>query len=324
MVKFDFAAAIRSRPSDAELPRALGIFRYRNAYDRAGKATGAVIPDPAWARQNIVRVDTSQFAGFPKYPSGKPAGVIDMHRLVAPVFEATMQLAAERGLLQRLHEFNGCYVPRHMGWNVGRPLSVHSWGAAFDVDASTNGYGVPLSGMKLDRDFIRLLEECGWTWGGRWTGSYADGMHWQWTDPLPGTQVMPWQDAMARSAAPIKPVPALPLTRRVLIDGRPAGEGRTVYAGVVIQRGLDNSLWLQPDDGNEKQLATAADSALQGNSTRVTLLDPGDVWVPFVGRAIYRGLMLNLNLTTGDLWIRQATDAEKAGVRPAPALLANK
>lgn len=309
---FDFAAAIRARPSDAELPRALGIFRYRNAYDAQGKATGAVIPDPAWARANLVRIDLSKFKGFPPYPSGKPAGVIDMHRLVAPVFEATMQLAAERGLLARLHEFNGCYVPRHMGWNANRPLSVHSWGAAFDVDAATNGYGVPLARMALDKDFVRLMEECGWTWGGRWTGSYADGMHFQWSDPLPGTSVMPWQDAMARASTPIKPIPALPLTRRLIVDGTPQVSGQTLFAGVIIQRSTDNSLWLQPDDDKIEPIATVTGNAAQGNSTRVTLLDQADVWVPFVGRAIYRGLMLNLNPTTGDLWVRQATDAEKS------------
>lgn len=298
MTAFDFAAAIATRPSDADLPRALGLFTYRE-----GTPRGGVIPDPSWARQNLVQVDVTQFPGFPTFPGGKAVTVISMHRQVAPVFTATMQLAAERGLLAKLREYNGCYVPRHMGWTPGRPLSVHSWGAAVDFDASTNGYGVPEGRMQINRDFVQLMESAGWTWGGRWTREYADGMHFQWTDPLPGTIVPGWQDALGKAGS--KPVPPAQ-TRRVLIEGKALTVRRAVLGGVAVTVEADGGAWLQPDDGTP-----APTGPVTGSSPRVTLQDQAETWVPFVGRAVYRGLMLNLDAKTQDLWIRPATAAER-------------
>ncbi|SMB86496.1 M15 family metallopeptidase [Deinococcus hopiensis] len=305
MTSFDFAAAIQARPSDADLPIALGRFSYRESPTQRG----AVIPDPAWAGTHLVQVNLTQFPDFPT-SSGRRVQHLTMHRQVAPVFIATMQLAQQRGLLKTLHEYNGCYVARHMGWTPGRPLSVHSWAAAVDFDAATNGYGVPFGRMQINKDFVRLMEECGWTWGGRWTSSYADGMHFQWSDPLPGTVVPTWQDAMAKTATPLKPVSPTPIKRRVFVNGQPVGVGRTVTDGVAVLLSKDGSAWLQPADGHEA--AVAATGAVDGNSTRVTLLDQADVWVPFSGRAIYRGLMVNLNPTTYDLHVRPATAEERA------------
>ncbi|WP_164473568.1 M15 family metallopeptidase [Deinococcus psychrotolerans] len=253
----NFAAAIAQRPSDTELPFALGRFSYRDNPEQRG----AVIPDPAWAATHLVEVDLTQFAGLPS-PGGKPAKRLWMHVQVAPVFIATMQEAVRSGLLSKLQEYNGCYVPRHMVWTPGRPLSMHSWGAAIDFDASTNGYGLPFARMQIDRDFVRCVEECGWTWG----GPYADGMHFQWSDPLPGTAVQPWQDAMARTA---------------------------------VQ--ADGSIWMRPANLAEQQGTIAPGEPVTGNSGWVTLQDQAGEWTPFSGHAVYRGLLLNLDPSTFDL-----------------------
>lgn len=303
-MSFDYATAIRNRPSDAESPSAYGRFSYRES-----KPRGAVIPDPAWAGRNLVEVDLTKFKGFPKC-GGQPSRRLYMHRIVAPVFEACMQEAADLGLLAKLHEYNGCYVPRHMGWNPTRPLSCHSWGIAVDFDASTNAYGSGLMG--INRDFVRLMEERGWTWGGRWTGVYADGMHFQYTDPIPGTRLPAWQDAKLREVAPaeVKPVIVVPRKRRILLDGQPMVGTRASYGGVTITIQPDGSAYLRPSTKEEADGKITQVAQPNGVSERVTLLDKSDTWSSFAGRAVYTGLMLNLDAKTGDLWIRRATPQE--------------
>jgi len=302
---FNFAAAIAARPSDSELPFALGRFSYRDNPDQRG----AVIPDPAWSGSHLVEVDLTQFLGFPPSPSGGRSVHLWMHKDVAPVFIASMQEAVRRGVLGKLHAYNGCYVPRHMGWTPGRPLSVHSWGAAIDFDASTNGYGVPFARMQIDPGFVRCMEECGWTWGGRWTGSYADGMHFQWSDPLPGTAVQPWQDAMARASVPLKPVAVQPLRRQVLLSGqvvtgRFVTQSKDFATTIAVQP--DGSAWMRPATQAEQQGTIAPAAPVTGNSTRVTLQDQAGIWTPFSGRAVYRGLLLDLDGKTADLSITPA------------------
>ncbi|MCD0158658.1 M15 family metallopeptidase, partial [Deinococcus sp. 6GRE01] len=111
---------------------------------------------------------------------------------------------------QELLTFNGAAAFRHMGHSRARPLSVHAFGAALDFDAAWNAYGVPLAQQQIDRDVIRVFQECGWEWGGLWSDPYEDGMHLQWTDPLPGVPQPAWRDAMARgegSALKPKPTP---------------------------------------------------------------------------------------------------------------------
>ncbi|WP_170928601.1 hypothetical protein [Deinococcus hopiensis] len=50
---------------------------------------------------------------------------------------------------------------------------------------------------------------------------------------------------------------------------------------------------------------------MTGNSPHVMLMDQADVWTPFSGRAIYRGLMINLNPKTYELHVRLATAEEQ-------------
>ena len=197
------------------------------------------------------------------------------------------------GCSGKLHSYNGCYVPRHMGWTPGRPLSVHSWGAAIDFDASTNGYGVPLERMRIDRDFVRCMEECGWTWGGRWTGFYADGMHFQWSDPLPGTAVMPWQDAMARPrAAQAGPAaahcPPRHAGRSTAADG-PRVIGTPPPPSPCRQTAASGCARRLPLSVLGRSHRRERDRQQQEGHAQ----DQAGIWTPFRGRAVYRGLLLD-------------------------------
>jgi hypothetical protein len=70
----------------------------------------------------------------------------------------------------------GCFAPRVK--RVNGELSVHSWGAAIDINADTNP--LSLDGV-LRRDipdaWVAEFEKRGWTWGGRF--KKPDSMHFQ-------------------------------------------------------------------------------------------------------------------------------------------------
>ncbi|MFC4639805.1 M15 family metallopeptidase [Deinococcus hohokamensis] len=227
-MSFDFAAAIRRRPSGDTQAQLVAAYGNPEGLGASASAQGPAWfnPSPQWVRDNIVRVPLADLPGWPPYPGASITGV-SVHRLVAPVLAATWGEVCAAGLAGELKTFNGALASRHMGHNRDRPLSVHAFGAAVDFDAAWNGYGVPIERMGINRDVVRIFEECGWTWGGRWTGEYADGMHFQWTDPLAGVKVADWQDARGRApAAPVvitpKPtpvvVPQAPEPRRVVLS----------------------------------------------------------------------------------------------------------
>ncbi|SEI66379.1 D-alanyl-D-alanine carboxypeptidase [Deinococcus reticulitermitis] len=218
-MNFDFAAAIAARPASdtASLIRHYGNPKGPGWSAAPGSGPSWFNPSPTWKRQNAVLIPLAQLPGFPPCPYGKLRGVT-MHRLVAPIFLATWLLTHERGQTRHLRTFDGSAAYRHMGHNPRRDLSVHAFLAAVDFDAVWNGYGVPLERMQIDKEFVRTWEECGWTWGGRWTGEFADGMHFQWTDPVPGVRLAEWQDAARHPTTPliVKPRPEVPLSQGYL------------------------------------------------------------------------------------------------------------
>lgn len=206
---FDFKAAIAARPSGETTTNLMAAYGNPEGPGAGPSKQGGAWfePSPAWKKDNLVKVNLSDLPGFPQYPGATITGVT-VHRVVAPILVATWAELHRRGLTGKLRTFNGSFAARHMGHDRTRPLSVHAFGAALDLDAAWNGYGSPLSRMQMDREVVRCFEECGWTWGGRWSSPYEDGMHYQWTDPLRGTPVAEWQDALGRSVAPTPAPPA--------------------------------------------------------------------------------------------------------------------
>lgn len=72
--------------------------------------------------------------------------------------------------------WDGCFVPRHKGWNPKRGLSLHTWGIAVDLNAADN----PMrTAGKMNRLIVQCFERRGWTWGGRWSPKNCDPMHFQ-------------------------------------------------------------------------------------------------------------------------------------------------
>jgi hypothetical protein len=194
-VDFNFAEAIAERPeSDLKsVAQRYGEF----SYHPDARQFGAIVPDWEYETKNIVRCTWSEIKGFPLYPFPSGLGTIRggfrIHKLIKPILIATFDELHRRGLSGILRTFNGCYMPRHVLFRPNLPLSIHCW-AAIDLDAAWNGYGQkPLMNPLV----VRTFEECGWTWGGRW--AIPDGMHFQYTRPIPRTEIPPWQDALAHS-----------------------------------------------------------------------------------------------------------------------------
>lgn len=132
----------------------------RFSYIETQPPTGAIINvDRKWQR-NIVPID---FAGKKIWG----------HRAVKDSLESIWtQWTALRHPYKVI--FSGCYNPRHQMNNPKKPLSIHSWGAAIDLNAQTNLPGKP---GDLPDELVSLFENEGWNWGGRWKAK--DAMHFQ-------------------------------------------------------------------------------------------------------------------------------------------------
>lgn len=221
MSTFDFAAAIQARPGGAT--RAQLVAAYGDPTVHATRTGGGKFEPAAAFRSRLIKIPIADLPGFPAYadPTIKITGVT-LHEVVAPVFLATWAELRKRNLHKRLRTYDGAVTFRHMLWDYTRPVSLHAYGSAVDFDARWNGYGIPAARMEMDRDVVQAFCECGWHWGGFWNPT--DGMHFQWTDSLPGVPVPDYQDAMARKTVQIvKPeLPAAPAPQPVLLipDGK--------------------------------------------------------------------------------------------------------
>ena len=217
-MNFDWKSAIAQRPSGAS--RAALIAAYGDPAAGSTRTSGGwFTPNPAFAAQ-LVMVPTSELPSFPiSAYTGKVPQHIQLHRIVAPIFVATWGELARRDLTRHLYTFDGSTAFRHMLNNYANPVSLHAYGTALDFNAKDNGYGIPASRMKMHPDVVRCFEECGWESGTRWNPT--DGMHFQWTDPLPNVPQASWRDAMSLSAGPTPATPPQPQRPVFLIpDGK--------------------------------------------------------------------------------------------------------
>jgi len=149
---------------------AFGRFAWRDSSERRG----AIEILGEWPRQNIV-----SFA--PPFElrdgRGRPVSVIYCHRLVVPALRRVLEDLAARDMCHLVNSFDGCFVPRHMGWDPRRPLSRHAWGIAVDVNARLFPYG---SRARQNQRLIAAFARQGFTWGGDWR--MPDPMHFEVVD----------------------------------------------------------------------------------------------------------------------------------------------
>lgn len=136
--------------------------------------------DPVWMKANLVRVKPPYRM---KWSWAGEVATITVHRRCAESLLRALegiarhygsQAAIERA---RMHLCGGAFNFRLM--RGGSNLSVHSWGAAIDLDPERNGLGRRYAeslGM-MPMAVVEIFAGEGWEWGGRW--SRPDAMHFQ-------------------------------------------------------------------------------------------------------------------------------------------------
>lgn len=137
---------------------AIGSFRYEWFAD------GTVAPDPAWVSANI-RTETVPILGR-----------VTCHRLMLPQLRGALQEIVDAGLARSVDagDYGGCYVPRFIGRDPSRGLSLHTWGIAVDLNVASNQMGTVGA---LDRRVVAILGRWGFSWGGTWR--VPDPMHFE-------------------------------------------------------------------------------------------------------------------------------------------------
>lgn len=125
---------------------------------------GFIDPDPAWEAANIVRGEVPII------------GTVTCHRLLYPQLYRAMEEIAQQGLAHLVDpsQYGGCYVPRFIDRNPDKPLSMHAFGLAFDINVSTNHLGTT---GDQDPRVVAIIESWGFEWGGRW--ERPDPMHFE-------------------------------------------------------------------------------------------------------------------------------------------------
>lgn len=139
-----------------EVEQIFGLIEYRD------KANGWVTITNDFAHQNIVRADL---------PIVGPKRV---HRLLHGKFEAALSDLEHDGLASEIRTF-GTTAYRHILNRANKPLSLHSYGIAVDINARENPYGQRES--LLHPEIVKVFEQHGFRWGGYWRT--PDPMHFE-------------------------------------------------------------------------------------------------------------------------------------------------
>ncbi len=196
------APVIAIVPSAAPFQGGITIPRNRvqmgEVYGHPGKSK----VDAKWEAANIIECHEKLGNRLPGVPR---KWWVKLHRLVEPFArEALARALADAGDFEitRL----GGFVFRHIRHDSKRPLSVHAFGAAMDINASHNKAKVfklgeapepwsdewkklwPKPGA-VTREFVAAMQSVGWTWGGDFNGdgrsddhTFVDPMHFELVD----------------------------------------------------------------------------------------------------------------------------------------------
>jgi hypothetical protein len=98
-----------------------------------------------------------------------------VHKKLADVFFEVFEQVQRQGLSSEVRQF-AVWAPRHKMNDPSKPLSLHSWAIACDVNWSENPPGHP---SRIHPGVVQIFEAAGFTWGAKFH-SNPDPMHFQW------------------------------------------------------------------------------------------------------------------------------------------------
>lgn len=101
-------------------------------------------------------------------------GRVTCHRAIIDQMHAALVEIQAAGLADEIHQYSGCWVPRHMLWDPSKPISEHARGLAFDINVPRNQYGATPT---LHPGIVDTFRRWGFKWGGDF--SAPDGMHFE-------------------------------------------------------------------------------------------------------------------------------------------------
>ena len=157
--------------------------------------------DQAWVQKNIVNLHHTRGNALPGQPQSR---WVSVHRVIEPYLREALRRATQACPEYEIERIAG-YVFRHTRHDPSsRPLSVHSWGLAVDINPHLNAAkyfpkdAVPKAFSKeyfdvwprgLPQAFVHAFESCGFASGIDWDEdgdttdhTYLDPMHFEWVD----------------------------------------------------------------------------------------------------------------------------------------------
>jgi hypothetical protein len=138
-------------------------FKQRFGSFSARRHGGTLEIQPAWLDRNIVEVSLPLL------------GEITCHRELVGPLRSAMEEIESAGLGKEIVDQSGCFSGRFIGSDPTAAVSAHAWGAAIDINASSNPQGsVPTMHPRV----VEIMASNGFNWGGKWL--LPDGMHFEW------------------------------------------------------------------------------------------------------------------------------------------------
>lgn len=134
-------------------------------FDYLDRGDGTITIDPTWVDRYIVTAPVPIL------------GSVHCHEAIVAPLGAALQQIVDEGLADAVDadDYGGCWVPRRIDRDPAKPLSMHAWGLAIDLNVATNGLGATPT---MDARVVEIFRTHGFVWGGAW--SRPDGMHFEW------------------------------------------------------------------------------------------------------------------------------------------------
>lgn len=132
--------------------------------------------DPSWVHAVLVGVHVPELKRL-------GVGTQRVHRLAAAPLIQLWGAWAASGLDTEVKTWNGLFAPRFKRGRSGpdatiADLSVHAWGAAFDIDAQLYPLGRKVADDDPIMRRVEIANRLGWAWGGHFVHR-PDGMHFE-------------------------------------------------------------------------------------------------------------------------------------------------